>query len=241
MGMDRRVLTAALLQAPTTRVSGPAPGGYSYCMTRGIAHPVFARLYAFLSARAEGGDISRNRRATLQGLHGHVLEVGAGNGLMFPHYPPTVDRVVATEPEDYLRRRAVRAAQQAPVPVAVDDSRAEHLPFPDGAFDAVVFALVLCSVDDPPAALAEARRVLAPGGEVRFFEHVRPRHGWKRGVAERLDSWGIFPRLAGGCHLARDTDAAIARAGFAIEAVDEVDVDGQALPVPFIRGVARSV
>jgi ubiquinone/menaquinone biosynthesis C-methylase UbiE len=185
--------------------------------------------------------MSRNRRATLQGLHGHVLEVGAGSGLMFRHYPPAVDRVVATEPEGYLRRRAARAAAQAPVPVAVNDSRAEHLPFPDGAFDAVVFALVLCSIADPAAALAEARRVLVPGGEVRFFEHVRPRRGWKRVVADRLDDWGIFPRLAGGCHLARETDAAIARAGFAIEAIDEVDVAGQVLPVPFIRGVARAL
>lgn len=202
-------------------------------------HPVFARVYAATSARAEGGEIGDGRRASVRGLRGHVLEVGAGSGLMFPYYPPEVTDVVATEPEDYLRRRAVRAASRAVVPVTVDDSRAEDMPYPDGVFDAVVFALVLCSVDDQGAALAEARRVLAPGGEMRFFEHVRPQHGWARSVADRLDRWGVYPRLAGGCHAARDTAAAITRAGFTIETLEEVYPGGSVLPVPFIRGVAR--
>jgi ubiquinone/menaquinone biosynthesis C-methylase UbiE len=208
-------------------------------MARNGNHPVFARLYARLSPRAEVGGIGDSRRATVRGLHGRVLEVGAGNGLMFGYYPPDVTRVMATEPDDYLRRRAVRAAANAPVPVDVDDSAAERLPYPDGSFNAVVFALVLCSVADQGTALSEARRVLAPGGELRFLEHVRPHPGWKRLVADRLDGWGIFPRFAGGCHLARDTAAAITAAGFTIDGVDEVHMDGDALPVPFIRGIAH--
>lgn len=118
--------------------------------------------------------MAEQRRATVDGLTGRVLEVGAGGGLMFTHYPRGVTAVVATEPEPYLRRRAELAARRAPAPVTVGDAVAERLPFADGEFDAVVFALVLCSVRDQAAALAEARRVLAPGGQVRFLEHVRP-------------------------------------------------------------------
>lgn len=209
-------------------------------MPAATRHPVFARLYAALSPRAEARGMAAERKATVEGLEGRVLEVGAGSGLMFPHYPREVTAVVATEPEPYLRRRAELAARRAPVPVTVGDAAAEHLPFGDGEFDAVVFALVLCSVRDQAAALAEARRVLAPGGQVRFLEHVRPHGRWGRRVATALDASGAWPLLGGGCHLARDTGAAIRDAGFDIQHLEETRPPGDPLPVPFIRGCARA-
>jgi ubiquinone/menaquinone biosynthesis C-methylase UbiE len=97
-----------------------------------------------------------------------VLELGAGDGRNFTHYPPEVTEVVAIEPEPYLRERAMAAAQRAHVMVTVLDGTAESLPVQDGACDHLVSCLVLCSVEDQTAALAELHRVIAPGGELRF-------------------------------------------------------------------------
>jgi ubiquinone/menaquinone biosynthesis C-methylase UbiE len=99
------------------------------------------------------------------------------------------------------------------------DNVAADLPVGDGEVDAVVFSLVLCSVDDQAAALAEARRVLRSGGELRFFEHVEAEPGFVRRLQVALDAT-MWPRLCGGCHLGRDTAGAIERAGFLITEID---------------------
>jgi ubiquinone/menaquinone biosynthesis C-methylase UbiE len=85
-----------------------------------------------------------------------------------------VSEVIAVEPEPYLRERAQRAAAQAAVSVSVVDGGADHLPGEAESFDAGVAALVLCTVPDQPAALAELYRVIRPGGELRFYEHGCP-------------------------------------------------------------------
>src|SRR3954447_17517782 len=131
-----------------------------------VHHPVFARLYVWLSPHGERTAIAAHRRSALAGLRGRVLEVGAGNGLNFAHYPGTVTEVLAVEPEPYLRGRAVRAAASAPVAVRVVDGVADALPADDGSFDAAVASLVLCSVPSQDRALAEVHRVLLPGGEL---------------------------------------------------------------------------
>ena len=123
-------------------------------------HPLFARMYARASGRAERAGQAALRTELLAGAHGRALELGAGNGLNFAHYPAAVETVVAVEPEPFLRRRATEAAATAPVPVEVVDGVADALPAPDGAFDVAVASLVLCSVPDQAAALAELRRVL---------------------------------------------------------------------------------
>ena len=120
--------------------------------------------------RAQGRRRAPRRDAA--GLTGRVVEVGAGNGLNFGHYPATVTEVVAVEPEPYLRERAEEAARAAPVDVTVVVGLADALPAEDGAFDAAVASLVLCSVPDQAGALAELRRVVRPDGELRFYEHV---------------------------------------------------------------------
>ncbi|MGY3199559.1 class I SAM-dependent methyltransferase [Streptomyces sp. TE5632] len=179
-----------------------------------VHHPLFARCYARLSVTAETrGGMAAVRRRLLGGLSGRVIEVGAGNGLNFAHYPGTVSEVVAIEPERVLRRLAVEAALRARVPVDVAPGAAEALPVKSEAFDAAVVSLVLCSVRDLPRALAELRRVLRPGGEVRFFEHGRGGGRVMRLTQRALDRT-VWPPLAGGCHVARDPVGALREAGF---------------------------
>lgn len=157
----------------------------------------------------------RERRSLLDGLSGTVLEVGAGSGSMFPLYPQTVERVIAVEPEPYLRAQATEEARRAPVPVEVCDGAAEHLPVADGSADAVVACLVLCSVDDVPASLREMARVLRAGGELRYYEHVADQAGTRtRRLQEWLDRTGLWARVGGGCQVARETGARIREAGW---------------------------
>jgi ubiquinone/menaquinone biosynthesis C-methylase UbiE len=164
---------------------------------------------------AEKAGQREHRRELLAGLSGRVVEIGAGNGLNFPHYPPQVEEVVAVEPEAYLRERAREAADEAAVPIRVVDGVAERLPLDDGSADAGVVSLVLCSVASQEAALAELRRVLRPGGELRFYEHVRGDAPALARLQRAADL--VWPHLAGGCHTHRDTPRAIERTGFAIE------------------------
>ena len=184
-------------------------------------HSRFARVYPAVAARADKRGAAGHRRRLVEGLAGRVVEVGAGNGRNFAHYPPGVTEVVAIEPEPTLRALAEDAA--AAVPVRVLDGVAEDLPFADGELDAAVVSLVLCSVPDQGRALAEIRRVLRPGGELRFYEHVIPQRHPKRGLFRAADATGLWPKLAAGCHLARDTAGAIAAAGFEIERCERIE------------------
>ncbi|MCU1686613.1 MAG: methylase involved in ubiquinone/menaquinone biosynthesis [Amycolatopsis sp.] len=183
-------------------------------------HPRFARLYERISAESEQRGTGEHRHRTLAGLTGRVIELGAGNGLNFTHYPNTVTEVVAVEPEDGLRALAEQAAHHTTVPVQVVAAHAGDLPFDDGSFDAAVASLVLCSVPDPRGALAELRRILTPTGELRFFEHVRSRR-LLPGLLQDLGT-PLWSRLGGGCHLNRDTAADIRAAGFTINEMARV-------------------
>ncbi|MFG2124810.1 class I SAM-dependent methyltransferase [Streptomyces sp. NPDC048710] len=179
-----------------------------------VHHPLFARYYARLSVAAESRlGMAGVRERLLAGLSGRVIEIGAGNGLNFAHYPAAVAEVVAIEPEPLLRQLALQSARHAQVPVDVVPGAAEALPVKSEAFDAVVLSLVLCSVRDVPRALAEARRVLRPGGEVRFFEHGRG-GGRMMTLTQRTLDRGLWPALNGGCHLSREPVAALREAGF---------------------------
>ena len=189
-------------------------------------------------AERRGG--AEHRRALLAGLSGRVVEVGAGNGANFAYYPATVDEVIAVEPEAYLRERARREAEQAPVSVSVADGAADHLPSEPGSFDAGVASLVLCTVPDQQRALAELFRVIRPGGELRFYEHVIANSSGQARFQRFADAT-FWPHVAGGCHMARDTQSAIEQAGFAIENCERFQFSPAAFlpPDPHILGTAR--
>ncbi|PRH76175.1 SAM-dependent methyltransferase [Streptomyces solincola] len=207
-----------------------------------VHHPLFARFYERFSAAADHrAGIAAHRAELLAGLSGRVIEIGAGNGLNFARYPAQVSEVVALEPERRLRRAAAAAALRADVPVDVVPGVAEALPVKSEAFDAAVASLVLCSVRDLPRALAELRRVLRPGGEVRFFEHGRA-EGRGLAAVQRAADRTVWPLLFGGCHTARDPLAALAEAGFEITGFRRLRVPegGVALPSsPCVLGTAR--
>ena len=204
------------------------------------AHPLFARVYERVAIAGERAGAAEHRRRLLEGLHGRVLEAGAGSGTNFAHYPESVAEVLALEPEPYLRERAQSAAAAAPVPVSVIAGQVEAIPAADGSFEAVVLSLMLCSVADQDLALAEAFRVLRPAGELRFYEHVRSHSpAWAR--LQRLADATLWPRIAGGCHMARDTAAAIERAGFEPLSCERFAFSAAPTlpPFPHILGVAR--
>jgi ubiquinone/menaquinone biosynthesis C-methylase UbiE len=209
-------------------------------MPEHASHPVFARVYAKVAETSERRGGAEHRQRLLAGLSDRVIEVGAGSGANFAHYPASVVEVVAVEPERYLRQRARQAATSAPVSVSVVEGEADRLPGEAQSFDAAVAALVLCTVPDQSSALAELFRVLRPGGELRFYEHVVAYPKWESRF-QRLADATFWPLLAGGCHLARDTIAAIERAGFQIETCERFPFSPAPFlpPDPHILGVAR--
>ncbi|MEU6964002.1 class I SAM-dependent methyltransferase [Streptomyces chrestomyceticus] len=205
---------------------------------RGVVHhPVFARWYARLADHRTG--LTELRRDMLAGLSGRVIEIGAGTGANFAHYPRTVAEVVAVEPERTLRQRALTEAARAGVPVDVVPATAEALPVKSEAFDAAVVSLVLCSVRDVQRSLSELRRVLRPDGELRFFEHGRSlRHG--PATVQRALDRTVWPLLMGNCHLARDPLAELRAAGFTVATYRRSRVLGPGPALPWtVLGVAR--
>ena len=179
-------------------------------------HPIFAALYDRMSGSAERGWIGERRSRLLSGVRGAVLEIGGGTGANLPHYREA-GRVVVAEPDPFMRRRLRPKLDRTRVPAELSEAGAEALPFEDASFDAVVSTLVLCTVGDQRAALAEVRRVLRPDGRLLFVEHVRG-----EGLAARFQD-GVEPlwtRMFGGCHPNRDTVRSIEEAGFEIESFE---------------------
>jgi ubiquinone/menaquinone biosynthesis C-methylase UbiE len=188
-----------------------------------VKHPLFARFFDRLS-RVMEKEVGEWRDQLLAGLSGRVVEVGAGNGINFAHYPDTVEEVIALEPEPYLRARAEAASKAAPMRVTVQAGVADALPLPDASVDAAVASLMLCTVPDQGRALAELRRVLRPGGELRFLEHVRSGAPAKARFQAAADRSRIWPLIGGGCHSSRDTLGAIRGAGFEVVQVRDLDL-----------------
>lgn len=178
-------------------------------------HPVFTRIYGVLAGLEDDGPVGAARTTVSRHLTGRTLIVGLGPGFDLLHLPDTVTEVVAVEPSASMRRAAHdRVAQyERSRPIQVLDAVAEDLPLADDSVDSILFAYVLCSVDDPTRALAEARRVLHPGGVIAVMEHVQGRPGsWSRRWQRLLS--GVWPHVAGGCHCDRDTRSEFTAAGF---------------------------
>ncbi|MEX2246752.1 MAG: class I SAM-dependent methyltransferase [Dehalococcoidia bacterium] len=186
-------------------------------------------MYDRFMARTERRVLGAKRRELLAGIRGDVLEIGAGTGANFAHYPPEA-RVTATDPDPYMLRRA--ESKRTSAIVDLREAPAEKLPFPDASFDAVVCTISLCTVQDQRASLGEIRRVLRPGGEYRFIEHVRPEGLFGRllDVVQPVYGW-----VSAGCHANRRTEQAMRDAGFGIARIDHFRLNG----APAISGVAK--
>ncbi|HEY7676569.1 MAG TPA: class I SAM-dependent methyltransferase [Candidatus Methylomirabilis sp.] len=196
-------------------------------MASGKGHPIFAALYDLNPWPRRWSALWRRRAALVGEAEGRVLDLGVGNGLNFECLRRAA-WVVGVDPDPYmLRRAAVRLGRlrrvwprpaAAPVRKAILQGPAEALPFPEGTFDTVLATFVLCTVQDPDAALREARRVLRPGGALRFLEHVRAPSPRLAGVQDRITP--LWSRLFAGCHPNRDTLAAIRARGFTVETLE---------------------
>jgi ubiquinone/menaquinone biosynthesis C-methylase UbiE len=200
-------------------------------------HPVFARLYDWLTRAGEVTTVGRWRTEALRTASGRLLIVGLGPGHDLVHLPPAVTEVIAVEPAASMRRIAARRVGQ--VPVRLIAGVGEQLPLPDASVDTVLLALVLCSVDDPVAVLTEVARVLRPGGDVCVFEHVRARDGSRLGrLQDRLAK--PWSRIAGGCQPHRRTRRAFEAAGYDTSALeDRTLVLNVPLLAPTLIGVAH--
>ena len=192
-------------------------------------------LYDQLCARQDGRGLAMWRAALCGDLRGAVVEIGAGTGLMFAHYPAGA-QVTAVEPDDGFAALADPRRAAAAATIAVARGTAEALPLPDASQDAAVFGLVLCSVRAPAAALAEARRVVRPGGAVRLLEHVRS----PRPIAGALMRAAnpVWRALNGqGCNMHRDPLPDLAAAGLAVERVEAFQVYSPGLPAFPLRAI----
>ena len=163
--------------------------------------------------------IKYQRRKIVPQAEGTVLELGFGSGLNLPYYDTSkVSRVYALEPEEGMLARARKIAMRAPVPIEILPEKAEELSLPDASVDTVLVTYALCTIPDPAAALAGARRALRPGGRLLFCEH-----GLAPDPQVQRTQRGVEPlwkAIAGGCHLSRDIPAIIAQAGFRIGQMD---------------------
>jgi SAM-dependent methyltransferase len=141
-----------------------------------------------------------------------VLELGAGTGANFG-YLPRGTHLYAVEPNLRMHSRLRRRAAAANIALTLLGTGAEAIPLPDESVDEVICSLVLCTVPDPERVLAEVRRVLRPGGKLRFAEHVAADAGSFRHRIQRAlrRPWGyVFE----GCNPARNTPETVASAGF---------------------------
>ena len=196
----------------------------------------FARHYDQFTARMERGWLREARVELLAGLAGTVVELGAGTGHNLEHYPDAVERLVLTEPSATMRDQLRTHVSERSFPFEVDivDATADRLPVNDDTADAVVSTLVLCSVPALGPAVAEIRRVLHPGGELRLIEHVAAARPWAHRVQRTLDP--VWNWIEGSCHLDHETPTALAAGGFDISGVRE---DVQPGMPPLFHRIAR--
>src|SRR5438093_3109100 len=198
---------------------------------------LFAAGYDMLMAGTEKAGLGDHRKKLLQTVRGRVLEIGGGTGANLPFYGADIDELVITEPEEPMARRLERKLSRYSLPVRVTRAPPEDLPLEDAGFDFVVSTLVLCTVNDPTRALQEAHRVLKPGGELLFLEHVRSDDAKLARWQDRLN--GLQRRIGHGCNCNRATLEAVERAGFSIADVAHGDFP-KAPPIvrPLIVGSA---
>jgi ubiquinone/menaquinone biosynthesis C-methylase UbiE len=186
-----------------------------------------------LKATEEAG-LRQMRREVLAEAKGRTIDIGAGTGLNLELFPPAVSELVLAEPGPHMLKKLRAKLSGSARDASAVQSPAEKLPFEDASFDTAVFTLVLCTVPDPAAALAEAARVLRPGGKLLFVEHVRSEDPGLARWQDRLERPWRF--LGDGCHCNRDTVAAIEASPFLLEHVERGRLPKAA---PIVRPLAR--
>lgn len=195
----------------------------------------FAALYDRAFAATEEAGLREMRREALSGAKGRTIDIGAGTGANLELFPAAVTDLVLAEPDPHMvKRLRAKAAQED---ATVIEAPAERLPFEDASFDTAAFTLVLCTVPNPAAALAEASRILKPSGKLLFLEHVRAEDAGLARWQDRLEKPWRF--LADGCHCNRDTVATIEASPLSVEHVEQGELP-KAPPLvrPLVRGSA---
>jgi len=195
---------------------------------------MFSAAYDRGFKASEEAGLRQMRRELLAQARGRVLELGAGTGLNLDLYPEGIENLVLSEPDPHMTKQLREKLSESSRQAEIVEAPAERLPFDDGSFDTVAVTLVLCTVPDPAATLAEVKRVLKPGGQLLFLEHVRSNHPDLAKWQDRLESPWRF--LADGCHCNRDTVSAISAAGF-----DLGDVERPEFPKvpPIVKPMAQ--
>jgi ubiquinone/menaquinone biosynthesis C-methylase UbiE len=200
---------------------------------------VFALVYDRALKATEENGLGAMRRSLLAGASGRVIEVGAGTGVNLDLYGDGIEDLTLVEPDPHmgaqLRKRLASRGRSTPAQLVA--APAEKLPFADDSFDTAVATLVLCTIPDPNAAIAEMARVLKPGGKLLFIEHVRADDKAVAQWQDRLEKPWRF--LADGCYCNRDTEATLRASSFKVETVDHTKMP-KAIPLvrPLIRGTA---
>jgi ubiquinone/menaquinone biosynthesis C-methylase UbiE len=197
----------------------------------------FAAVYdRGLKATEEAG-LREMRRELLAAASGRTVDVGAGTGANLGLFPPAVTELAFAEPDPHMIKRLRAKLSESGSTAKVVEAPAERLPFEDSSIDTVAFTLVLCTVPDQVAALAEASRVLKPGGKLLFLEHVRAKDAGLARWQDRLEKPWRF--LADGCHCNRDTVATIEASPLTLEQVDRGSLPkSPPLVRPLVRGRA---
>jgi ubiquinone/menaquinone biosynthesis C-methylase UbiE len=198
---------------------------------------LFAAMYDRMLAGVEKAGLRERRAGLLEAARGRVLEIGAGTGANLALYGSNIEALTVTEPEAPMARRLAKHLPDCSRPVDLVEASAEQLPMPDGEFDTVVSTLVLCTVPDPLRALCEVWRVLKPGGQFLFIEHVRSQEPKLAKWQDRLN--GINKVIAHGCNCNRSTLEMIERAGFTLRSLEKGRLaKAPAFVSPLITGVA---
>ncbi len=200
-----------------------------------VSHPLIAAVYDYVVP--DRTLFGPHREYLAADLSGRVLDLGAGTGALFAHVARAGDlEFHAIEPDPHMRTRAREKAREVDLEVDLRSGRGESLPYPDDAFDVVISSLVFCTIDDPDAAVSEVARVLAPGGEFRFFEHVHA--DGALGTGQDLLN-PVWTRVAGGCTLNRRTvDRFVGNDAFDVLEVERLE-NGPLSVTPFVRGRLR--
>jgi ubiquinone/menaquinone biosynthesis C-methylase UbiE len=200
---------------------------------------LFALGYDRFQQAAEKAGMREIRRGVLASASGRTLEIGAGSGLNHDLYPETVTELVLSEPFGPMVKQLRKHTAGSGPDIEVVQAPGENLPFPDSSFDTVTLTMVLCTAPDPASVLAEAARVLRPGGNLLFLEHVRsPEQGLARWQDRLHGPWYVFGH---GCHCNRDSLRTIEQSPLELEHSERGAIP-RTVPLvrPMVTGSARA-